>query len=272
MNRIIGFHFTFMRISETERMPKPSVRTPTGGGADEFYKECLVLLNELKLPYLVGGTFALNAYTDMHRPTKDLDIFTKAGDYPKIVQAFRDRGFKVAVSDERWLAKISRNRHFVDIIFGAGNAIVPVTDAWFNDPRKATILDVSVPLLSPTELAWSKFFRIGRNKYEGNDIAHLILKKDSDIDWKRLFSYADQYWEVLLGHILHFRFIYPSEREKIPRWLLGELLERLTNQANMPTSKVKVCRGRVLSTSDFAIDVMEWGFADIIGMENEKSA
>jgi hypothetical protein len=26
----------------------------------------------------------------------------------------------------------------------------------------------------------------------------------------------EQYWEVLLIHILNFRFIYPSERDKIP--------------------------------------------------------
>jgi hypothetical protein len=85
------------------------------------------------------------------------------------------------------------------------------------------------------------------------------------IDWKRLLGYMDQYWEVLLGHILSFRFIYPSEREIIPRWLLDELLGRLNNQLSLPTPKEKVCRGRLLSPKDYVMDIKELGFNDLIG-------
>jgi hypothetical protein len=28
------------------------------------------------------------------------------------------------------------------------------------------------------------------------------------------------YWEVLLINILNFRFVYPTERDLIPRWLI----------------------------------------------------
>src|SRR5262249_52201237 len=96
--------------------------------ADTFYKESLLRLNKLKVPYMVGGTFAINAYTGINRPTKDLDIFCKAGDYLKIVNAFKESDFKARVTDERWLAKVSKGRFFFDIIFNAGNSITPVTD------------------------------------------------------------------------------------------------------------------------------------------------
>jgi hypothetical protein len=33
----------------------------------------------------------------------------------------------------------------------------------------------------------------------------------------------------------------------------------------MPPSGVKICRGRLLSPTDFVIDVSEWGFADVVG-------
>ncbi len=238
--------------------------------ADEFYKECLLYLNKIKIPYLVGGTFALNAYTGMNRPTKDLDIFSRPGDYPKIVGAFNDKGFKTVITDERWLAKISRGRYFVDVIFNAGNSITPVRDDWFKETRTASIFGVEVSVLPATELFWSKMFVAERLKYDGNDIAHLILRAGKEINWKKLLSYADQYWELLLVHILNFRFIYPSEREIIPHWLLEELTTRLNSQKSLPASKTMVCRGRLFSRLDYAVDIKEWGFADIIGAQNEK--
>jgi hypothetical protein len=73
------------------------------------------------------------------------------------------------------------------------------------------------------------------------------------------------YWEVLLMQVLNFRFIYPTEREAIPHWLLDELIERLAAQAHMPPAKMKICRGRLLSPRDYVIDIAEWGFADVVG-------
>ena len=63
---------------------------------------------------------------------------------------------------------------------------------------------------------------------------------------------------------------YKDEREKIPRWLLDELLSRLHHQINLPTPRIKTCRGRLYSKTDYAVDVVEWGFADLVGGENER--
>ncbi|MBX4205243.1 MAG: nucleotidyltransferase family protein [Candidatus Doudnabacteria bacterium] len=233
--------------------------------AEEFYAESLKILNKSRIPFLVGGTLAFNPYVGMSRVTKDMDIFCKASDFPKIVQIFSELGFKVQTTDERWLGKVLKARAFFDVIFNSRNALVPVTDEWFAKAPTEKIFGVEVKLLPPTELLWSKVFVEHRLKYDGNDVAHLILKKYKDIDWQRILNYMDQYWEVLLIHLLNFRFIYPSERELVPRWLLDELLSRLKDQENLPTSKTKICRGRLYSTEDFEIDVAQWGFADLIG-------
>ena len=39
------------------------------------------------------------------------------------------------------------------------------------------------------------------------------------------------HWEVLLMHLLNFRWIYPTERDNVPRWLMDELLERLPSSS-----------------------------------------
>lgn len=236
---------------------------------ESFYAGSLKILNQTRIPFAIGGTYAVNVYVGMERPTKDLDIFCKAGDYPKILKKFSDLGYKTQITDERWLVKIINHQSFLDIIYSSANGVAPVTDEWLRESQAAKLFGMQVKLLHPTELIWSKVFVQERNKYDGNDVAHLILTRYKDINWRKLLSYMDQYWEVLLAHVLNFRFIYPSQRELLPKWLLNELLSRLKNQINLPTSKMKVCRGRLYSSNDFAIDVQKWGFEDITGWQHE---
>ena len=66
-------------------------------------------------------------------------------------------------------------------------------------------------------------------------------------------------------HLLNFRFIYPSERDRMPRWLIDELLLRAQRQAELPLPQTRVCRGRLFSAEDYRIDVQTWGFADVVG-------
>jgi hypothetical protein len=237
--------------------------------AEAFYAESLKILMNSKIPFMVGGTYAFNAYAQSTRPTGDLDVFCRAGDYPKILQIFADHKYKTQLTDERWIAKILKGKYQIDLIFNSIIAVTPVNDDWFKESQTAKILGIEAKLLPPTELIWSKVFVQMRDKYHGHDIAHIILLKHKLINWKRLLHYMDQYWEILLVHILNFRFIYPSEREIIPRWLLDELLGRLNNQLKLPTPKEKICRGRLLSPTDYEFDVRKLGFADLIGWNYE---
>jgi len=250
----------------TEIMKTKSADSP----AHAFYAEVLKVLKESKFTFMVAGGFAVNYYTGLRRPTKDIDIFVKAGDYPKILNRFTALGFKTQVDDERWIAKIFKGKLYADLIFGSSNLIAPVTDDWFKDSKTAKIFNYEVKIPSVTDLIWSKVFIQNRGRYDGADIAHLILQQNHEIDWKRLMCAMEQHWEVLLIHLLNFRFIYPSEREKVPIWLLRELLSRLQHQFELPTPKMKVCRGRMFSVEDYAIDVSHLGFADVVGGENEQ--
>ena len=243
--------------------PPPSDLAPPN--ADRFYADSLRLLKESQIPFLVAGTFAVNCYTGINRATKDLDIFCKAGDFPRILLHFREHDFETVTVDERWLAKVKQGDCFFDVIFSSTAAVVTISDLWFQESHPAEIYGVPLQLTPPTEMIWSKALLQNRHRYDGADIAHLILRQSERIDWKRLLTHMEQYWEVLLIHILNFRFIYPSERDKIPRWLLEELMLRTQQQADLPLPQTKVCRGRLFSPDDYRIDVSEWGFADVVG-------
>jgi hypothetical protein len=242
--------------------PASSLASPE---ADQFYAESLRLLDGTGIPFLVAGTFAVNCYTGINRPTKDLDIFCKPGDFPRILLRFKELGFETEIEDERWLAKVRKGACFFDVIFSSAAGVVTVNDQWFQESHPAEFYGMRVLLTPPTELIWSKALLQDRLRYDGADIAHLILRQSERIDWKRLLTYMEQYWEVLLIHILNFRFVYPSERHVIPRWLLDELLLRIREHADLPPSQIKVCRGRLLSPFDYKVDVTQWGFADMGG-------
>ncbi|QJE74785.1 nucleotidyltransferase family protein [Aerophototrophica crusticola] len=239
--------------------------------ADQFYAESLRILRESGIPFLVAGTFAVNCYTGINRATKDLDIFCKAGDFPRILLHFQERGFETEIEDERWIAKVRRGQCFFDVIFSSAVAVVPITDAWFKESHPALYYGVEVQLTPPTEMIWSKALLQLRHRYDGADVAHIMLKQADRIDWRRLLNHMEQYWEVLLMHVLNFRFIYPTERDNVPRWLYEELLERARMHADLPIPQTKVCRGRLFSPVDYEVDVKQWGFADIIGAAQPAS-
>lgn len=233
--------------------------------AAQFYVAAIRELSGAAIPFLLAGTYALSAYTGVSRMTKDLDIFCKSGDAMRILTHLQRCGYRIEMEDERWLGKVFRGPYFFDVIFGSSNGAVPVTDDWFVHSRVFTILGQDVRIVAPTELLFSKTFIQLRHRYDGPDVAHIILACHSEIDWRRLLAHMEQHWEVLLIHLLNFRWIYPSERNRIPGWLFDELLQRLGNQRELPPSQMKICRGRMLSRLDYRIDVDEWGFADVGG-------
>src|SRR5205807_1066063 len=239
--------------------------TAPSAQAERFYAESLRELTTEQLPFLVAGTYAVSAYTGIVRPTKDLDLFCRPGDYPRILAHFQRLGHQVRIEDERWIAKVHAGEHFFDVIFASWDGTIPVGEDWFRHAREAELFGVKTRILSPTELVCSKALIQRRNRYDGADIAHIILKQHERIDWRRLLAHMDLHWEVLLVHLVNFRWIYPSERDDVPRWLMDELIERLRRQLGLPPPETRICRGRMFSRADYAIAVRDWGFVDVGG-------
>jgi hypothetical protein len=169
------------------------------------------------------------------------------------------------MEDERWIGKVWQGENFFDVIFNISSASIPITDEWFQEVYEAEVYGTTVRVTPPTQFILSKLFLQTRYRYDAADIVHTILIKHAEIDWHWLLSSMELYWEVLLINILNFRFVYPTERDLIPRWIYVELLERLKAQDDMPPATVKICRGRLISPTDYVIDVSEWGFGDVVG-------
>jgi hypothetical protein len=233
--------------------------------AESFYAEALRELSQLGRPFLLAGTYAVSAYTGITRTTKDLDIFCKPGDYPRILTHFKELDYEIEIEDDRWIGKVFKGEFFFDVIFAAANGTMPVIDAWFKHAKETKVFGVPVRIIGPTELVWSKAFIQTRTRYDGADVVHVLLKQHDHIDWRRLLAYMDLHWEVLLMHVLNFRWIYPTERDHVPHWVLEELIGRLQRQLALPPPRIRTCRGRMFSRADYEIAIREWGFADVYG-------
>lgn len=252
----------------SERTKGSLIRPPPA--AEAFYSEVLQHMAKSEFPFLLSGTFALASYTGIDRPTKDVDVFAKAGDALKILAYFKEHGFNVEMVDERWLGRITRGKLFVDVIYNMPTVTTHVTDEWFEGAPTTELFGAEVKLVPPTQFIWSKIFVQDHHRFDGADVAHMILKRHKEINWEQLLSHMELYWEVLLIALLNFRFIYPSERDAVPNWLMDELLLRLRDQTEVKGPRKRVCRGRIFSPRDYAIDVEQWGFSEAVGNLEEQ--
>ncbi|HEX8203865.1 MAG TPA: hypothetical protein VF590_25545 [Isosphaeraceae bacterium] len=67
---------------------------------------------------------------------------------------------------------------------------------------------------------------------------------------------------MLLAHLVLFGFIYPSERDRIPAWVLDELLRRQRDERGQAPTAERACRGPILSRAQYLIDIHERGYRD----------
>ena len=229
---------------------------------DAFYRAVLEQLNESRVPYLVGGGYCLEQYTGIRREARDLDILVRPAHATSVLKAMRDRGYRTELSFPHWLAKIFGETHVVDIIFSSGNGVCKVDNQWFEHAVASEILGINVNLCPVEELIWTKGFIMERERYHGADIAHLLRACGAQLDWPRLLRRFEPHWRVLLSHLILFRFIYPCEGERIPFWVTRHLLERIQSGNDELSVDHRLCRGTLLSRSQYLADVEAWGYKD----------
>jgi len=236
-------------------MQKPGPRTKG------FFRTVLRTFNEWNVPFLVGGGYAMSLHTGSERPIRDLDLFVLPSDFDRVLQRFEGAGFRVDPVFPHWLGKIYKGKAYVDVIFSSGNGVATVDGTWFEHAPIAEVLDVPVRVNPVEEMIWSKSFVMERERYDGADVAHLLLARGSDLDWQRLLDRFGPNRLVLLNHVILFLFVYPSERDRIPDWVWDRLLAGLDEERRTSDQAGRVCRGALLSRGQFLGD-LEHGFRD----------
>jgi hypothetical protein len=228
----------------------------------DFYSPALVALNESKVPFLVGGAYALEPFAGIARDTKDFDIFVRPEDCHRTLEVLSAAGYRTELTFPHWLAKAFRGDHYVDVIFNSGNGIAVVDDEWFEYAVDQEMFGVPVKLCPVEETIWSKAYIMERERYDGADVAHLLLACGRNLDWPRLLRRFGSHWRLLLSHIILFGYAYPSERSRIPEWVMRELSGRLETEMKHSIPSERVCQGTLLSREQYLVDIERWGYKD----------
>ncbi|HYC83775.1 MAG TPA: nucleotidyltransferase [Chryseosolibacter sp.] len=232
--------------------------------AHSFYKDAILMLQETGSDFMLGGAFATFHYTGVYRNTKDLDVFCKASEYPTILKHFASKGYVTELTDVRWLAKIFKGDYFIDIIFDSVNHICTVDDSWYEHATIGDFEGIPVKMVPAEELVWCKTYVQNRERFDGADINHLLLRYGKKLDWHRLMKRLEHHWQLFLAKILTFQFVYPADyRDIIPKWVFDELMKRAHEQYELPQSLERVCRGPIIDNTQYSIDIKEWDYKSI---------
>jgi hypothetical protein len=240
-----------------------ALHAPDDVHAAHLYRSVLWHLREAGIPYLVGGTYAMEHHANLVRETKDLDLFVRRADWSRVEDALTPHGFVCELVFTHWLGKAREGDRFVDLIFAGGNGLVEVDDDWLAHGVPSVVLEVPVHLVAAEEMIWSKSFVMERERFDGADVAHVLRVSAPRIDWVRLIRRFDAYAPVLLAHLMLFQFVYPTHRDAVPDWVMDELWQRGRGQAPV---QERICRGTVLSREQYLVDVTEWGYLDARAM------
>lgn len=249
-------------------MDHPPMAAAGSGSEDDgtpFYRHVLETLHGCGLPFLVGGAYSFSCCTGISRDTKDLDLFIRRADYEAISTVLARAGYATEMTFPHWLAKVRSSGDMVDLIFSSGNGIAVVDDLWFEHAIPARVLDVDVLLAPVEETLWSKAFVMERERYDGADVAHLLLARADSLDWPRLLMRFDPHWRLLLSHLILFGFIYPDQCRLVPAWVMDTLLQRLAQdrQARQGDGAAgPVCGGTLLSREQYLVDIDKRGYRD----------
>jgi hypothetical protein len=242
-----------MRPAELEALKEP-VRA--------FYLQVARALQEAGAQFLVGGAYALRHYTGIERDTKDFDIFVRREDYDSVMAVLSAAGCDTELTFPHWLGKATCEYALVDVIFSSGNGLALVDDDWFRYSIPGHVFDLPVTLCAPEEMIWSKAFVAERERYDGADIMHLLLACATTLDWDRLLKRFGEHWRVLLSFLCLFGFVYPSERTRIPEWVMTSLLQRLEEELHCLPPVRHICQGTLISREQYLPDLEKWGFED----------
>ena len=241
--------------------PHP-IFAPDDPVAVDCYRDAIRALRDAGIDYLIGGAYSFARYTGIARDTKDLDVFLRPRDRDRALAALAAIGFETEVTYSHWLAKARRGENFIDLIHSSGNSIAPVDDGWFVHAVEGEVVGERVRLCPAEESLWSKAFIMERNRYDGADVAHILRACGDRLDWPRLLKRFGPNWPVLYSHVILFAYVYPSERDRVPAWVMRELGVRLAVELAGRPKDERICRGTLLAAVQYLPDVEGWGYDD----------
>ncbi|MBI3864659.1 MAG: hypothetical protein HY290_22505 [Planctomycetia bacterium] len=235
----------------------------TASEGDTFFRAAIGSLQKARIPFLVGGAYALEVLAGIVRRTKDFDIFLLPRDAARCLQELSAAGYRTELTFPHWLGKAFCGEEFIDVIFNSGNGLCHVDEAWFERAGSGVVLGIDVRLCPVEEIIWQKAFVLERDRCDVADVAHLLRQSGADLDWNRLLQRFGDCHPVLLAQLVLFDFIFPEHRDQVPDWVRERLVGQYRTDPQPAPCADRPCYGTLLSASQYLRDVDREGYSDV---------
>ncbi|HLI83289.1 MAG TPA: hypothetical protein VKV17_05180 [Bryobacteraceae bacterium] len=192
----------------------------------EIYRCVIDAAMARKIPFALGGAFALAAHTGIWRDTKDLDLYVLPRYRDSMIEVVRGAGladyYDKLPYDRWWIYRGTADGTIVDVIWAMANHRAQIDELWMSGPS-VEIHGRILPVLPPEALIWDKLYILQRDRCDWPDVLNLIFYAGSQVDWELLTERMGDHLPLLAAALVVFRWIAPGCAETLPPWLWAKL-------------------------------------------------
>jgi len=187
-----------------------------------IYTSAIEAMRAAGVRFLLGGGFALAAYTGRWRDTKDIDFYIMPEARQAAVACLSKAGFADYYSrvayDRKWIHRNVRSDMIVDLIWAMANQRTRVDSLWFERAQTVSIRGRQLGVIPIEEMLWCKLYIMQRDHCDWTDIFNLLYARGKQIDWTHLLHRLDGDLPLLKAMLGVYGWLCPAESRRLPIW------------------------------------------------------
>jgi hypothetical protein len=188
-----------------------------------IYSRAIEAVRAAGVDFMLGGGFALAAFTGRWRDTKDIDLYIRPQDRDRVVKALASAGFKDYYDqlpyDRKWIYRSIRSGVIVDIIWSMANQRAQVDSLWFERAGTLELRGQKLLILPPEEFMWCKLYILQRDHCDWTDVFNLLHAVGHRLDWAHLINRLEEDAPLLKALLLVYGWLCPQGVLKLPERL-----------------------------------------------------
>jgi hypothetical protein len=187
-----------------------------------IYAEVLDRTTDRKIPFALGGAFAVAAMTGYWRDTKDLDVYVPPAYRDALIELLHGLGFadyyEKKPYDRWWIYRACRGETTIDVIWAMANHRTEIDDLWMSGPEIA-IRGHLLKVLPAEALLWDKLYIMQRERCDWPDVMNVLFWTFREIDWEYLLERIGDDRPLMAGVLNVFRWLSPGCAAEMSRWI-----------------------------------------------------
>lgn len=215
----------------------------------ETYASVMRAAQKERIRFALGGGTVAALYAGRRHQAKDLDLYILPADRGRMIDAVRTAGivdyYEQRPYDRTWIFRGVRDGAIVDVMWQMANGRAEVDAAWLTNGPETKVMGLTLKLLPPEELIWSKIYVLQRERSDWPEVLNMLYVQGRRLDWNRLLERVGDDRPLLSSIVCLFAWICPGRAREFP----GDLWPRLDLRRPEPGGDKR--RLRLLDTRDW---------------------